>query len=61
VAPALYLPVIAKGRGAFILEINPVVTALTDQMTDLHIPESAGKALPAILAVLDGKDFSQKE
>jgi NAD-dependent deacetylase len=61
VAPASYLPVIAKGRGAFILEINPAVTALTDQMTDLHIPESAGKALPAILAALDEKEFAQKE
>jgi NAD-dependent deacetylase len=50
VAPASSLPRKAKERGAFLVEINPVPTELTDQLTDLYIAESARKALPAILA-----------
>ena len=53
VAPASYLPLIAKKRGAFVLEINPSKTDLTFQLTDLHIAESAGKALPAIIDALN--------
>jgi NAD-dependent deacetylase len=53
VAPASYLPYTAKERGAFILEINPARTELSYRTTDLHIQESAGQALPAILSALD--------
>jgi NAD-dependent deacetylase len=53
VAPASYLPYEAKERGAFILEINPTKTELSYRMTDLHIQESAGKALTAVLAAVD--------
>lgn len=60
VAPASYLPVIAKKQGAFILEINPTPTLLTDQMTDLHIAEAAGRALASILAVMDEKASLQR-
>jgi NAD-dependent deacetylase len=54
VAPASHLPVIAKERGAFLLEINPSVTELSHHMADLHLAETAGKALPAILAAMTG-------
>jgi len=53
VAPASLLPVSAKRRGAFLLEINPNRTELSYRMSDLHIAEPAGKALPAIMAALD--------
>jgi NAD-dependent deacetylase len=53
VAPASFLPVAAKENGAFILEINPAITELTHGTTDLHIRETAGKALPAVLRALD--------
>lgn len=53
VAPASYLPRLAKGRGATLLEINPIETELTYRMTDLHMAQSAGEALPAVLDVLD--------
>jgi len=53
VMPASFLPSSAKRRGAFLLEINPGVTELSYRMSDLHIVEPAGKALPAIVAALD--------
>jgi NAD-dependent deacetylase len=54
VAPASYLPAVAKEHGAFILEINPVRTEISTRFADLSIAEPAGKALPGILAALDG-------
>jgi NAD-dependent deacetylase len=53
VAPASYLPHAAKDGGAFIVEINPTPTELSGRLTDVHIRESAGKALPGILTALD--------
>lgn len=53
VAPASHLPLIAKKRGAFLLEINPSQTELSLHLTDLHIAEPAGKALPAIVEALN--------
>ncbi len=52
VAPASQLPLMAKERGAFLLEINPEKTELSFYLSDLHIAEPAGAALPAILAAL---------
>jgi NAD-dependent deacetylase len=52
VAPASELPVIAKRRGARLLEINPVASELTDGMTDDHIMEPAGKALRSIVGIM---------
>jgi NAD-dependent deacetylase len=49
VAPASYLPLIAKEHRAFILEINPSPTELSSSMTDLHVAEPAGEALPVIV------------
>jgi NAD-dependent deacetylase len=53
VAPASYLPHRAKERGAFLVEINPLKTKMTNRLTDLYISERAGRALPAILAAID--------
>jgi NAD-dependent deacetylase len=53
VAPASTLPRIAKGNGAFLLEINPEVSELSHHLTDVHISEPAGQALPGIVAALD--------
>jgi NAD-dependent deacetylase len=52
VAPASLLPVIAREGGAFIVEINPGETGLGAGMVDLRINEAAGRALPAILALM---------
>jgi NAD-dependent deacetylase len=54
VAPASYLPAVAKEHGAFILEINPARTEISTRFADLSIAEPAGKALSAILAALNG-------
>lgn len=53
VAPASYLPQLAKGSGAALLEINPTESELTYRMTDMYIAQPAGKALPALLEALD--------
>ncbi len=53
VAPASQLPRVARRREAFILEINPSSSAISHELTDLHIVEAAGRALPAILAALE--------
>lgn len=58
VAPASYLPPAAKEGGAFLLEINPTATGLSYRMSDCHIAEPAGKALPAIVAALGGRTSS---
>jgi NAD-dependent deacetylase len=52
VAPASHLPIIAKGRGAFIIEINPQESELTRTVTDIHIDQPAGRALPALVAAM---------
>lgn len=52
VAPASTIPVIAKESGACIIEINPSPSALTGQITDIYIPEAAGKAMPKIVAIV---------
>jgi NAD-dependent deacetylase len=53
VAPASYIPIVAKERGAFLLEINPNATELTHRLTDLHIAEPAARALSAICSELN--------
>jgi len=58
IAPASYLPVIAKKKGAFLLEINPAVTELSGRMIDFRIAEPAGKALAGLVAALDKKGLS---
>lgn len=52
VAPASYIPYIAKERGAYIIEINPSPSAISSTLTDLYIGEPAGKALPLIVKAL---------
>ena len=49
VAPASHIPVVAKESGAFIIEINPVPSALTNSISDIYIPAPAGKAMPLIV------------
>ena len=52
VAPASQLPLIAKSRGAHVLEINPVASELSDQITELHIMECAAVALRNIMKIV---------
>ncbi|ROR01491.1 SIR2 family NAD-dependent protein deacylase [Desulfosoma caldarium] len=52
VAPASHLPLMAKDRGAFVIEVNPNVTDLTSIHTNLHVPMPAGQALPAMVSAL---------
>ncbi len=55
VAPASFLPRAAKSRGAFLLEINPTKTQLSDLYSDMHFADMAGRVLPAILAELNSR------
>ncbi len=48
VAPASYIPLIAKQRGAVIIEINPAESTYTHGTTDIYIPKKAGEALAEI-------------
>jgi NAD-dependent deacetylase len=59
VAPASELPRIAKRAGARILEINPGKSELSGLITDLHIAESAGKALRNVLLAI--KEMGSKK
>ncbi len=52
VAPASFLPRLAKDRGARVLEINPTGSEISDLVTDLHIMEPAGKAMEKILRMV---------
>ncbi|HBD09246.1 MAG TPA: hypothetical protein DCZ69_13390 [Syntrophobacteraceae bacterium] len=52
VAPASFLPGIAKEHGAYIVEINLARTEITRQIADLSIHEPAGLALPRVVTAL---------
>lgn len=58
VAPASLLPLMAKRAGAFLVEVNPGITGISNQVTDFSIAEPAGQALPAIVAALDARGRS---
>jgi len=49
VAPANYLPQVAKGRGALIVENNLEPTHLTTHLTDHFLPGKAGEMLPRVI------------
>ena len=53
VYPAADFPVMAKRRGAPLIEINPDETALSE-IADVVVRASAGVALPAIVELLHG-------
>lgn len=60
VAPASELPLIAKRRGAHILEINPELSELSRWITDLHIMEAAGAALGNIVKIVKSMHAEDK-
>jgi NAD-dependent deacetylase len=47
------MPVIAKNRGAIIIEINPEKTALTHSVSDYIIRGKAGEVMNGILSALN--------
>jgi NAD-dependent deacetylase len=49
VAPASFLPGIAKDHGATIVEINPARTEISKEIADVSIHETAGLALPCLV------------
>jgi len=49
VYPAATLPIMAKERGATVIEINLEPTSMTDQIADYLICGSAGEIVPAIV------------
>ena len=51
VYPAAHLPVLAKERGAFLAEVNPNPTPISE-LADLVVRSSAAKALPEALNAL---------
>lgn len=53
VQPAAFMPVIAKQKGARIIEVNPERTPLTDRISDYHIPGPAGAVMTAVIAGLE--------
>jgi NAD-dependent deacetylase len=61
VAPASYLPYLAKSHGALILEVNPASTELTGTLADLRIAQPAGSALSSLLDALDTQRIQSKE
>lgn len=52
VAPANAIPVLAKERGAIIIEINLERTRLTDSLTDIFLEGPAGETIPALVVEL---------
>lgn len=54
VSPANTIPLLAKDRGAMIIEINREPTRLTSSVTDIFLSGKAGKVLPALMAWSDG-------
>ena len=48
VHPAAELPLLARSRGAWVVEINPDRTAITDRV-DEHLEGPSGSILPALL------------
>jgi NAD-dependent deacetylase len=52
VYPAASVPVLAKGCGATIIEVNPEPSDYTDQITDLFIPMKAGAAFERLDAAV---------
>jgi NAD-dependent deacetylase len=54
VEPAASLPVLAKSKGAFVIEINPEPSHLTAFITTLFIQGKAEKVLPLLLEELSG-------
>lgn len=52
VEPAAYLPLIAKDRGAFIIEINPEPTPLTNRISDVTLLGKAGETMDRIVAAV---------
>jgi NAD-dependent deacetylase len=51
VQPAASLPLLARHQGAYVVELNPERTVLSDA-ADLHWPVTAAEGLPAVLAAL---------
>ena len=49
VEPVASLPLVAKGNGAYIIEINPEPSFLTSRATDLFLQGKAEEFLPVIL------------
>jgi NAD-dependent deacetylase len=45
VVPASYVPRTAKQSGAVIIEINPVESSFTEQVTDIHLQGNAAEIL----------------
>jgi NAD-dependent deacetylase len=48
VAPASQLPALAKSNGAFVVDVNPRTTELSTRLADVHLKDSAGRALPVL-------------
>ena len=48
VAPASHMPLIAKRRGALVVEVNVEPTLLTPSVTDIFLPGKAGEVLPRL-------------
>jgi NAD-dependent deacetylase len=54
VHPAASLPVIAKQHGAYLIEVNPEMTAITD-FADEFLQGVSGEILPAVLKDIESK------
>jgi len=53
VAPASYIPLVAKKMGAFIVEINPEDTVLSQEIADLTVRGKAGELVPALVEQIE--------
>lgn len=52
VMPACMIPIVAKQRGAVIIEMNPEKSAFTNRITDLFIREKAAAAMTGLLKAI---------
>ena len=52
VTPASEIPRIAKSHGAFVIEINPEETSLTEKVADIHLQGKASDSLKRLIQEL---------
>ncbi len=54
VAPASYLPSVAKNSGACVVEVNPEPTSLSNGLAEFSLRGGAGEILPKLVEIVTG-------
>jgi NAD-dependent deacetylase len=53
VAPASYVPLVAKKMGALVIEVNVEPTVLTGELADITLIGQAGEVIPALVSEIE--------